>query len=158
MASKNRKPIRSMVYIIFCSGSGATAYSKREPSRGGIGSMLKINNRQFNITNITKNVPSKPTGWATRNISPARIAINKLLSGPDMPMRAAPNSSYFTRAGLNGTGLAANIGGKPTAINITGNKIVVYRSICASGLSVRRPRSLAVVSPSQCDVKACVAS
>lgn len=120
--------------------------------------MLKINNKQLIITKITKNVPSNPTGCTRRNITPANPAITKLLKGPLTPIKAAPNSSYLTRAGLNGTGFAAKIGGKPKAIRNTGSKIVVYRSIWASGFSVKRPRSLAVVSPSQCDVKACIAS
>lgn len=91
--------------------------------------------------------------------NPATTAARtKFVSGPAMPTSAAPYSPNFTRLGLNGTGLAAKIGGKPKIIKTTGNNIVVTKSICFSGLSVNRPKSLAVVSPSQWAVKACMAS
>ena len=152
------KPMLSIWYISFCNGSGANAYSNLDPSSGGNGIMLKTKNATFTITKITK-ILNKPVGiLANLRKSEPILAIARLLSGPDIPTIATPNSSYFTLSGLNGTGLAAKIGGNPKSINTTGSRTVVYISICFKGLSVSRPRSLAVLSPSQCEEKACIAS
>lgn len=94
----------------------------------------------------------------TRNNTAATPARTRLVSGPASPTNATPNSSYLTRFGLNGTGLAAKIGGNPSSTITSGSKMVVARSMCFSGFTLNRPCSCAVVSPSQWLVKACIAS
>ncbi len=144
-------PPASIWYINRWSGSGASAYKSLDPSSGGNGIMLNTKKLRF----MTKNIwaimnESVPTASPPTRITTAvRIANTKLVNGPATPIRAAPNSSYLTLSGLNGTGLAIKNGWRPKIIRPIGSRTVVNRSICLSGLSVRRPISLAVVSPSQ---------
>ena len=93
-----------------------------------------------------------------RIINDDRPAKTILVSGPATPIKAAPYSPNLTLLGLKGTGLAMKIGGIRRSINAIGIKIVVNKSMCFKGLSVNLPKSLAVVSPNQCEVKACIAS
>lgn len=112
----------------------------------------------FSTQKITRNVVAT-SGNCTNLSNPAVIAAStKFVSGPARPINAAPYSSYFTRDGLNGTGFAAKIGGKPSSNKTAGSAIVIIGSMCASGLSVILPSSLAVVSPSQSAANACIAS
>lgn len=154
------KPADSIWYMNRCTGSGANAYSKRDPSKGGNGIILKTKNARLIWINIDSTLKtSVPTPMPPiRTISAAIIARPKLVKGPAIPTNAAPNSSYFTRAGLNGTGLAIKNGGIRSRISIIGSKTVVNASMCLRGFNVSRPSSCAVVSPSACAVKACIAS
>jgi hypothetical protein len=135
-------PNCSIDCIIRCKGSGANAYSKREPSRGGKGIILKTNSAT--LTNVNTAMPSDKAlleignNW---NISPLTQANARFDKGPAIPINATPNSSCLTREGLNGTGLAANIGGRPSRISTIGSKTVVYMSMCFKGLRVSRPSS-----------------
>lgn len=122
--------------------------------------MLNTKNAMLIIINTVTNVmpctPKPP--WNSCNIPAPPKAKSKFVSGPDTPTKAAPNSSYFTLLGLNGTGLAAKNGGKPATIRTTGNSTVVIGSMCFKGFRVILPSLSAVSSPSQRPVNACIAS
>ena len=61
--------------------------------------------------------------------------------------------------GLKGTGLAQpKTKLAPEATNKTGNKIEPNISICGKGFKVRRPKSLAVVSPNSLAIQPCIYS
>ena len=78
--------------------------------------------------------------------------------GPAAAIMAAPNSSYFTLSGLNGTGFAAKMGA-PKAISVmAGSNTVINGSTCFNGFRLTRPCSAAVSSPSFKPTKACIAS
>src|SRR3989344_1622903 len=121
------KPPDSIWYITFCTGSGARAYKSLEPSNGGNGIILNTNNATFTSTNVAITFTTPVLSCAPKPFkkSAPHTAKTKLVSGPARPMRAAPNSSYLTLAGLKGTGFAAKKGGKPAKTNITGNNIEV---------------------------------
>lgn len=153
------RPIISIERMTLCTGSGAKAYNNLDPSSGGNGIILNTKSATLIRVNITTKsdivfVVTSPS----RNTNPLTQANAKFVNGPAIPISAAPNSSNRTRIGLNGTGFAAKIGGKPTRTITNGNNTVVNISMCLSGLSVSLPSSAAVSSPSQCPVNACIAS
>ncbi len=154
------KPIDSIWYMNRCRGSGAKAYNRREPSSGGNGIILKTKNAIFTSKNslMTANTVVPSAAPVSRINTAVTAASARFVSGPAIPTRAAPYSSNLTRDGLNGTGFAAKNGGNPDNIRTSGNKTVVKRSLCLSGFNVTLPKSLAVVSPSQWAVMACIAS
>lgn len=86
--------------------------------------MLNTKNATLIVQN-TANAVSAYCGKLTTLSSIAAAAANtKLVKGPEIPTSAAPNSSYLTLDGLNGTGLAANMGGNLSKISTTGNNTV----------------------------------
>ena len=107
-------PIRSKEAMISWTGSGATAYSAREPSNGGIGIMLKTNSATLiwiKITNtlMTEALTEPNNKWA---ITPQTIANAKLVNGPAKPTndptlldlsRARSYGSGYSNDGLNET-------------------------------------------------------
>jgi hypothetical protein len=88
------KPADSILYITSCSRSGANAYKSLDPSSGGNGIMLKTKNPRFTwIKIVMASYGTVPIAMPVRCIKMAAMAASaKLVSGPAMPMRAAPYS------------------------------------------------------------------
>lgn len=154
------KPMPSICSMMRRSGSGASAYSSREPSSGGNGIMLNTKKPMLTCIKIVTTsyvlVPTPIPKICKK--TDANTASARLVNGPASPTSATPNSSYRTLRGSNGTGLAAKIGEYPLKIRSRGSKIVVNISICFSGFSVSLPSSKAVRSPRACETHACIAS
>src|SRR3989344_9151592 len=88
--------------------------------------------------------------WKNLIARPNIIAIKKLVAGPAKETFKVPHFWSLKLKGLTGTGFAQPKMGPWPAVAINnnkGNKIVPKGSICFKGFKVKRPASLAVVSP-----------
>ena len=104
------KPKRSREISMFRQLAGKIAKRIFEPSKGGMGTRLKIPKIRF-IKTISvarsKNGAGKNANDALlRIINPKIIAITKLETGPAAARRAGPHFWFLKLYGLNGTGFA----------------------------------------------------
>ena len=146
---------------------GSRPVSTLPPSSGGTGIMLKTASSTFSITPIEQQtrsrhgptrgrrppdddhrrprrrrsrqeqVADRPGGRDDREVAPRRSQVAPVRPAPASPSRSAAS---------------------PSSIATSGNSTVPIQSMCASGLSVSRPSSRAVGSPSRSAVHACAAS
>ncbi len=124
-----------------------------EPSRGGMGMRLKIIKIKLinTISDRSDDRLAEAKGWRKRSAKPKIIARVKFASGPARALIKLPMRGFLKLLGLMRTGLPQP---KPSV----SKKIVPSGSRWASGLSVTRPSSSAVLSPSFRETKACAAS
>ena len=74
--------------------------------------------------------------------------MEKLLNGPDKPIKPLSLLGFFKYKGLNGTGFAQpNKTGLLIKKSANGKRNEPKKSRCLSGFKVRRPEFLAVGSP-----------
>lgn len=118
------------------------------PSRGPSGIKLKNPNiKLYKIKKYKNTENTSPIGKIFR-IKANTIANNKFDIGPAKDIKAASLFGFFKLKGLKGTGLP-----QPNPMN--NKSIVPIGSKWAFGLRVKRPISLAVLSPSLSATNAC---
>ena len=155
MAKINKTPYLSIVSKMLLTKSGASAYSTRDPSNGGIGIILKAKNPKFTIVKAVNTEFNKEpaSDLETTSIAYVTNAKKKFTNGPLIATNATPISPCFILLGLKGTGFAPpKIGTLAPVVMfviiiIIGSNIVIYGSICFIGFKVNLPKSYAVRSP-----------
>ena len=143
---------------------GKSAYKTFEPSKGAIGTKLKIPKTTFTKIIIFKKIDK--AGMAKKLNMPEIfkriakiIATEKLLAGPDKAINPPSFLGFFKLFGLNGTGLAhPKSTGLPMAYKSNGNSTDPNGSMCLIGFKVNLPASLAVESPNLLATNPCETS
>lgn len=141
ISKSEKKPLLKNASLILSDLSGKSAKRICEPSKGKIGSRLKTPRIIFNQTKIVKKltIPGLVRD-ANLKTNPTSKAIKKLELGPAKPIRAGPQRLFLKFIRLKGTGF-------PQPNPIVKSKIAPIGSKCRSGFTVKRPSSLAVLSP-----------
>lgn len=145
---------------LLASFSGSKSANILDPSNGGIGKRLKIAKRRFIWTTLSKK-EERIDGSKFNNlyIVAAKTAMITFVMGPASETIATSFLPSFKLKGSIGTGFAApKITGDPESIRSRGSAILIMGSICFWGFKVRRPKSLAVGSPSLSATYPCATS
>jgi hypothetical protein len=109
----------------------------------------KSKSKKMEIKHQKKNEESSVSPKKEKSPSHKMKASKKFVNGPARATSAIPHSRHLRLAELTGTGLAPPKTGAFNKYKMTGTIIDMYGSIFLMGFKVRRPASLAVLSPSQ---------
>jgi len=147
--STSISPYLSKKSLILNSLLGNIAKRILDPSRGGMGTRLKIASTIF-IKTIMADISRKPDVWAPakRRMSPNMTAIKILEAGPAKATAASDHLPGRRLYGLYGTGFAQPKINPPREYAIRGTRKEPKKSRCFIGLRVSLPWYFAVWSPS----------